>query len=122
VANGDRRDERMFRKAGYDIVRCCECGLMRTAVPPAFAAETIYSEEYFQGGQPDGYCDYLGSEAFSVGEYARRVEFVGSYVSGGRLLEVGCATGGFLAHARKNFTVQGLDVSDFARRRRAARV
>jgi SAM-dependent methyltransferase len=83
-------------------------------VPSAFAAEAIYTEEYFQGGRPDGYSDYLGSEAFLAEEYVRRIEFIRSYVSTGRLLEVGCATGGLLAHARKYFAVQGLDVSEFA--------
>ena len=114
VANGDPRDELMFKKAGYDIVRCRMCGLMRTVVPPAFAAETIYTEDYFQGGQADGYSDYLGSEAVLAGEYARRLEFLRSYVSMGKLLEIGCATGGFLEHARRHFSVQGVDVSDFA--------
>jgi SAM-dependent methyltransferase len=113
-ARGDRRDEFMFSIAGYDIVRCGTCGLMRTSVPPGFAANAIYTEEYFQGSRSDGYCDYLGSEAFLVEEYETRIEFIRSCVPAGRLLEVGCATGGFLAQARKYFSVQGVDVSKFA--------
>jgi SAM-dependent methyltransferase len=35
-------------------------------------------------------------------------------VPSGKLLEIGCAAGGFLEHARKHFAVQGLDVSEFA--------
>jgi len=113
-ANGQGRDDVLFRKAGYDIVRCRTCGLVRTAVPRGFAADAIYTEDYFQGRRPDGYFDYLSSETFLAEEYASRLDFVRSYVSTGRLLEVGCATGGFLAHARRHFSVQGVDVSNFA--------
>jgi SAM-dependent methyltransferase len=100
--------------AGFAILRCRSCGLLRTEVPEGFDPRTIYDRDYFQGGRGDGYFDYLGSEGHLEEEYAARLAFIRRFSPGGSLLDVGCATGGFLAHARHSFDVQGLDVSGFA--------
>jgi SAM-dependent methyltransferase len=101
-------------KNGYRILRCDRCGLLATEVPDGFDAAGIYTRDYFQGGVPDGYYDYLESEALLAREHAHRLELLRSCVASGKLLEIGCASGGFLAHAREHFMVQGLDVSAFA--------
>ncbi|HXT52478.1 MAG TPA: class I SAM-dependent methyltransferase [Thermoanaerobaculia bacterium] len=101
-------------KDDYRIVECPHCGVLATSLPAAFDPAAVYSRDYFQGGDAVGYADYLGSEAALAAEYAARLAVVRSHVAGGRLLELGCATGGFLAAARACFEVQGLDVSAFA--------
>ncbi len=103
----------VFTVKGYPIRRCPACGLLFTEAA-GFDASRIYTEDYFQGGAPDGYFDYLGSEALLSAEYEARLETIARHCASGRLLEVGCATGGFLAFARRTFAVQGLDVSAFA--------
>ncbi len=45
-----------------------------------------------------------------------------AYKSGGSLFEVGCGTGEFLAIAQEHFTVQGMDLSDYAARVASKRV
>jgi SAM-dependent methyltransferase len=103
----------IFVVQGYPIRRCSTCGLLAAEVS-GFDADRIYTEGYFQGGAPDGYFDYLGSERLAGAEYEARLALLLQHVEGGRLLEVGCATGGFLAFARSRFEVQGVDVSAFA--------
>jgi SAM-dependent methyltransferase len=103
-----------FSVHGFPIARCPQCNLMWTETPPDFGSDHIYTKEYFEGGRPDGYFDYLGSEPLLEREYSSRINLIRSHVQGGRLLEVGCATGGFLDMARRHFTVQGIDLSAFA--------
>ncbi len=103
-----------FSAKGYDILRCRECGLMWTQVASDFDPDAIYSADYFQGGMPDGYYDYLGGECHLAREFRQRVRLVLKYQSRGKLLEVGCATGGLLQQARDHFTVRGIDVSEYA--------
>jgi SAM-dependent methyltransferase len=103
-----------FSTRGFSILRCPHCRLMWTDVPPGFDSDQIYTKEYFEGGLPDGYFDYLGSEKLLMHEFLSRTQLIRSWVSGGRLLEIGCATGGFLTQARRHFTVQGIDLSAFA--------
>ncbi len=103
----------VYAVKGWPILRCERCGLRWTDARGLDAA-SIYTEEYFQGGVPDGYFDYLGSERLLRDEYEARLALIRRHCRSGRLLEVGCATGGFLEIARKAFEVQGLDVSEFA--------
>jgi SAM-dependent methyltransferase len=106
--------ERVFTVKGFSIARCPGCKLLWTDTSPGFDTNSIYSEEYFQGGVPDGYSDYLGSEKLLAREFDARLEFVRSFQSGGKLFEIGCATGGFLRQAKEYFEAKGTDVSEFA--------
>jgi SAM-dependent methyltransferase len=103
-----------FTVKGFPIVKCPACNLLWTDTRPGFDTNNIYTEDYFQGGVPDGYSDYLGSEKLLAREFRARVKFVRSFQPGGRLFEIGCATGGFLDQAKEYFDVHGTDVSEFA--------
>ena len=98
---------------GHPIRRCSGCALL-WADAPEVEPQAIYTEAYFQGGVSDGYFDYLGSERLLGAEHRARLAFVRRHAAGGRLLEVGCATGGFLEVARSAFQVEGIDVSSYA--------
>ena len=82
-----------------------------------FSTAGIYTEEYFQGGQSDGYADYLGSEAVLRAEFRTVLEDLRrAGANRGKLLELGCAYGFFLDEARSYFDVHGIEVSDTAAR------
>ena len=101
-----------LRKRQYDILRCCECGLGVTKLPPGFDPDALYDEAYFQGGVSDGYGDYLASESVLRKEFRRVLDHVGRIRKpGGRLLELGSAYGFFLAEAAAEYTSVGVDVS-----------
>jgi SAM-dependent methyltransferase len=94
------------------IYRCERCGLGSTEVPPELNVLDLYDESYFRGGQTDGYGDYLASEAVLRREFRSSVATLRRHVPpGGRVLEVGCAYGFFLAEARQYFNCVGVEVS-----------
>ncbi len=104
-----------FRKWGYDISRCDRCGLGAAVVPDGFDPSTIYSTEYFDGRQKDGYADYGGSEAVLRTEFHGLLRSMASWVPpGAKLLEIGCAYGFFLSEARVSYQVYGIEVSEHA--------
>lgn len=112
-----REATQVFVCDGFPILRCSACGVGKTQLPAGFSAESIYGEEYFQGGQADGYSDYVGSENVLRAEFRSVVEDLRrSGASGGKLLELGCAYGFFLAEAKSCFEVQGVEVSGSAAR------
>lgn len=114
VQSSSRLPEEVYVVRGYKIIRCPHCGVMWTETSPHFNPATIYSQAYFQGRIPDGYSDYSGNEELRRSEYRRRLKLVQSYRAGGRLLDIGCATGGFLSEASRHFSVQGIDISPYA--------
>jgi 2-polyprenyl-3-methyl-5-hydroxy-6-metoxy-1,4-benzoquinol methylase len=106
-----------FVKDGFDIVACPSCGLLqRRALPDAEAIEEIYARDYFQrpagesGSQ--GYLDYLADEPIHRLAARKRLDRLAGRVRPGRLLDVGCASGFFLAEAReRGFQGVGVDVA-----------
>lgn len=108
----DRTTEQVprFRRNGCDILQCRDCGLGRTETS-GFDPATYYTGEYFSGGHSDGYADYLGAEPVLRREFARSVDFIRRYRSGGKLLELGCAYGFFLQEAERYFEVTGIELA-----------
>ena len=105
---------RRFTKNGYTIVRCCVCGLQYVNQLPAPAElRTIYGEEFFHVGKK-----FSGHPASAGLINARqRVEAVRGLAAVGRTrwLDVGCATGDFLACAASVVDeVSGIELSAFA--------
>jgi SAM-dependent methyltransferase len=97
---------------GFRIERCRTCGLAFAVPRPTPAAlEAFYSAEYFQGGIRYGDYEHLPEMN------ARRMWTVLPHVlpdlpATGRLLDVGCATGGFLAEAQSaGWAVLGTELS-----------
>jgi SAM-dependent methyltransferase len=99
-----------FKRNGCDILQCRDCGLGRTETS-GFDPATYYTGDYFSGGHSDGYADYLGAEPVLRREFARSVDFIRRYRSGGKLLELGCAYGFFLQEAARYFEVTGIELA-----------
>ena len=99
---------------GFEVVACA-CGLGRTRLPADFDPALLYTPQYFQGGQPDGYADYESSGPHLRREFEQALGALRQHVEGGSLVEVGCAYGFFLEVARRYFAVCGVEVSDHAR-------
>jgi SAM-dependent methyltransferase len=100
---------------GFPIVRCGDCGLGSTVLPTGFDPAAIYTEGYFQGGADDGYADYAASEPWLRVEARRALSHLFRHgPRAGRLLEVGCAYGFFLAEAAAYFDATGIEISEAA--------
>lgn len=105
-----------FVKNGYPMHRCTSCELVFSARPPAGdKLEALYAAEYFtQGGA--GYPDYIADERThrrQARTYLKKLRRLG--ISGGTLLDIGCAAGFFLDEARsQGWTVRGCELSAYA--------
>jgi SAM-dependent methyltransferase len=101
---------------GVDLARCGACGLLRAdPQPDAAALDAIYTAGYFLGDDtPEGRARLRGLKRASAERYlAELARYRGTH--GGRLLEIGCGTGDFLAVAREaGYDVTGVEVSEAA--------
>jgi SAM-dependent methyltransferase len=103
----------LYSKNGCDILRCGACGLGR-AQAGGFDPSAYYTDEYFSGGQADGYADYRGAESVLRREFTNTVDFIRKHHDGGRLLDVGCAYGFFLHEAAPFYDVAGVEIAEGA--------
>ena len=105
--------------SGYRIVACDECGFQWVNPPPS-AAELarLYDDPAYFRDANSSYRDYLAAEASHRRLAARRLRWIGRHQAPGRLLDVGCAAGFFLAEARRRgWEVAGIEVSTQMRER-----
>lgn len=109
---GGNRSTVLFSKWGFNIVQCQNCGL--TYVNPRVVS--IEADDYFRG-------PYLSSIENGDGTLKAEIEYIysgivrhlNSYLNPGRLLDVGCALGHFMAHAsRHGWNCQGIECSQYA--------
>jgi 2-polyprenyl-3-methyl-5-hydroxy-6-metoxy-1,4-benzoquinol methylase len=94
----------------YRVVRCVTCGLMRTNPRPSAASMGAY--------YPDDYVPYQTSAAAPSAPQGRLTRLLGlttriaPAIAKGRLLELGCASGGYLEHMRRDgWVVEGIEFS-----------
>ena len=100
------------------LVQCRNCGLIYVS-PRSDSTElyALYGESYFCNNDSGtvGYTNYLRDESNIRKTFARRLKRLERCVKPGHALDVGCATGFYMAEARaRGWQVQGLDVSHFA--------
>jgi SAM-dependent methyltransferase len=108
--------EPRWRKDGFDIIQCPTCGLIfRRGIPTPAEIGEIYGPELFKAAdvrRAAGYSDYLADEPEHRLTARRRLGRLPSVTEGGRLLDVGCAAGFFVAEARElGWDAAGIDVS-----------
>jgi SAM-dependent methyltransferase len=105
-----------WAKDSYEIFRCSSCGLLfRGDLPTPEELLAIYAPAYFRredGGDANGYADYLSDELEHRLTARRRVDRLDGASRRGRLLDVGAAAGFFIDEARaRGWQAQGIDVS-----------
>lgn len=106
---------------GWNIVQCNQCSLAYlNPRPDEEELSGLYEEEYFSRHVSDRDDLYLVDGAQiqeHIAMQRSRVERIEEYTKGrrGKLLDVGCATGFFLACARaRGWDVQGVEISEYA--------
>ncbi len=116
VVCGSANPSFLFRKDGHDMVGCRQCGLVYVGEDPAgidFGA--LYGEAYYTGGSDAVFADYVGQEAARRAHARRKLWWLRHVppriARAGRLLDVGCAAGFFLAEASAHYAVQGVELS-----------
>ncbi len=115
ICNGDRLIYEFVSK-GYPVCECSDCGLMFFNPQPSDQAlKEIYSCDYFLGSKSEeDNANIQAMKKATVDLYLQQlVNYKGH--SKGRLLEIGCGEGHFLAAAKEyGFTVTGNDISPHA--------
>ncbi|MCW5893801.1 MAG: class I SAM-dependent methyltransferase, partial [bacterium] len=94
----------LARHAGTAVVDCAACGFAHLdPLPDAASLRETYRRHYYDAVKPD----YLARESSEQGfwqlEYDDKLDAIAALRGGrrGRLLDVGCSGGFFLAHARR---------------------
>lgn len=111
---GGRGHDQIFRKFGYDLMRCTGCGLVFVGNPPSqdevqafYSAEADYHSELLDPAHP-AFERMRGIARQHVGMLARSV----AHPKGLKLLDIGCSSGLFLDEARKaGYDVHGAELS-----------
>lgn len=118
--------ETLFVKDGFTLRRCSACQAVFVGEDPAaIDFQALYGEAYYRGGHEAVFADYTGQESARRAHARRKLLWLRTIAPriarGGRLLDVGCAAGFFLAEARRWYEVQGVELSswssDYARER-----
>jgi SAM-dependent methyltransferase len=101
-----------------DVERCRRCGGWTFVGPVAAPAAELYGEGYFNGGE---YAAYDAARASHERNFRRKLRLLRAHGAprpeDTRLLELGCATGEFLAEAGRAGVARalGLEVSAYCR-------
>ena len=115
LCSGEKRSI-LFQKGEWQVRVCDACGLgVLDPRPSAETLDRLYSQEYceehfVEGGEP-------GSAAFAkrISLEDHRIRFFRKFKKQGRVLDIGCGYGYFLAACReKGYQVHGLDFSEWA--------
>jgi len=101
------------------MVRCTGCGLVYVGEDPSqIDFDALYGESYYTGGSDAVFADYIGQEAARRAHARRKLAVLRTLppriARNGRLLDVGCAAGFFLAEARAHYDVQGVELSTWS--------
>ena len=116
ICGADRLDP-LIAVDGWTIVECRACRLgMLSPRPEEKELADLYDQSYFKA-RVCGHRELDDEVARGVREQRKRVALVRRFVNGGRLLDVGCAVGYFLAAAKRaGFEAEGLERSGWAAR------
>jgi SAM-dependent methyltransferase len=119
VVCGQAHPRLLFPKDGFSMVQCGTCSAVYVGEDPArIDFEALYGEDYYTGGTEGVFADYVGQEAVRRAHARRRLQLLRTLPPRiprhGRLLDVGCAAGFFLAEAQAHYEVQGVELSTWS--------
>jgi 2-polyprenyl-3-methyl-5-hydroxy-6-metoxy-1,4-benzoquinol methylase len=111
---GRDQPEERWRKQGLRVVRCRSCGLVYVNPRLSLAAlERMYNAQTISRMQY-----YVQTAADDLPSFRRRLEWIERRRAPGRLLDVGCGPGTFLALAReRGWSCRGVDINAASVRR-----
>ncbi|TGN13980.1 class I SAM-dependent methyltransferase [Leptospira ilyithenensis] len=85
------------------------------AIYPRPPQKELYSEAYYKGKSEYSYIDERETEKYQSYVWDARIKNIRKFISKGHFLDIGSSFGGFLKRAQlKGFTVQGVEISDYA--------
>ena len=104
--------------AGHAVMDCASCGFAHLdPLPDAEALRTTYRRHYYDSVKPDYLAKEAGERAYWALEHDDKMDALALLRrrAPGRLLDIGCSGGFFLAHARRRgWEVLGIEPSEQA--------
>lgn len=107
----------------FRVVRCTACRFIYTTLPVnKEVLQEMYAESYYHTDSREQYyfenvitAETVRAENSNIRDFRHGLDEIEKYCAGGKLLDVGCAIGVFLAMAKhRGWDVVGVDVSPFA--------
>lgn len=119
---GSDRQRRLFRKFGFTVVACADCGLhFLEAMPSDAEIAAWYDQGYFTGNaERRGYLDYVKERDVLVASFDLKLRKIEAMLPARpdrprRLLDIGTAAGWMLQAAQaRGWEGRGLEVSEYA--------
>ncbi len=97
----------------FNLQRCNICAsLFQEDLNGDFTS--FYQKGYYRGDQAYHYHDERDIAKYASAVWRARIKNIRKYIKKGKILDVGCAFGGFLQEASRYFESVGLDVSSYA--------
>jgi len=107
-------DDARIPEKTLNLCRCRECGLVYVNPQPR-VSEELYAKDYFEKGYMKFYGEDGSTATQSNEPFVWRLDLIERYKKPGTILDIGCASGEFLAAARQcGWAVIGIDVSEYA--------
>ncbi|TSC67987.1 MAG: type 11 methyltransferase [Parcubacteria group bacterium Gr01-1014_72] len=107
VSFADARDNALLIPGRFGIVRCGSCGLLRLSPRPARESLGMYYPENYVPYREDSFLLHAVKRFLSAGERRRIKNLTGGR---GRVLDIGCARGDFLASLGTSYERFGLEM------------
>lgn len=115
---GSQKIKLAFRKLGYKIYKCEDCGLFFLSLEEPYEEflKRYYQKGYFLGDKKlRAYANYEEDKNTIQKNMSHYLSRIKKLKSKGKILDVGCAMGFFLELAENNgFKATGIDVSEYA--------
>jgi len=102
-----------FTKNDFKVWRCSRCGFMYADIPAEDDfVQQFYTDDFFRGGHNKfGYSDYVGSKESLLRSFRKKIRRIEKWIAGGKVLDVGCASGYFLECLGKDWDPYGCEPS-----------
>ncbi len=117
-AERQHRGPFLVRDAGAAVVDCVGCGFAHLdPLPDAEALRDTYRRHYYDSVKPDYLAKEASEQSFWQLEYQDKLDVFAALRGrqGGRVLDIGCSGGFFLAHAvRQGWEALGIEPSEQA--------
>ena len=96
----------------HNLLQCKKCGLIFVAPRIKDWVVNRWYDEYLSGKYREFIIDY--DQSFREKIFQKNLEFIEQFRGGGNLIDIGCASGGFLNIARGRYKTFGIEVSAIA--------